>query len=543
MRVFLLFLALAFCILNSCQFQSHLMPSPSKKKQVFRFNAHSEPSSLDPRLVRDIPSVTTGKMFFDGLMRMTEKGLVFSLAEHCEISEDKKTYKFFLREAYWSNGQPVTAEDFEYSWKSVLDPLFPAEFAHQLFTLKNGANAKKGKAALDSVGIKSLNHKTLLIELEYPNPYFLQLTAFPICYPVNHKVDLENPNWTHEQGDLFVCNGPFCLMHWIHGSELKARKNPTYWDKEAVHLDSIVMSMIEDEHTELNMYENGELDWAGSPNSSIPPEALPTLKDHRSEELFIKPIAGTYCLKFNTKEPPFDNLKMRQAFSLAINRLSLIENILQAEQQVAYALLPPCMRPQNFSCSEILPGDGDQAQAIQLFEQALEENGWNRETLPPITFMFSRSEKHQKTAQAIQQNWNKTFGIKVNLQSYEWNTFIDRLTKHHYQVGGRGWISDLLDPLSLLELYKFTNDPELGGNNDTQWEDSKFIQLLDEAITVSEVEKRNELLSKAERLLMQDLPVVPLYHSTACYLKKPYIKGVYLSELCDLDFKHASVER
>lgn len=543
MYFFFLLIGLLAPLLTSCHSKSTASTYPLSKEQIFRLNSHSEPSSLDPRLVRDLPTLTTGKMLFEGLTRMTHEGPQMALANKIDVSPDQTTYTFFLKESYWTNGEPVTAYDFEYAWKSLLDPLFPAEFAHQLFMLKNGREVKKGILPKDSLGVKAIDSSTLCVQLAHPNPYFLQLTAFPICYPICKKIAEQNPNWANAQGEAFVCNGPFKLIHWLHGSELQTAKNLCYWDKESVCLDSIIMTLIEDEHTELNMYENGELDWAGSPNSSLPPEALPSLKENCKEELFIKPIAGTYCFKFNTKAPPFDNLKMRQAFAAAINRRALVENILQAEQQVACSLLPPCMRPQEIPLPELPFSDGDESSAVALFEEGLREKGWTRETLPPITLLFSKSEKHQKTAQAVQQAWNQTFGIKVALQSYEWNTFIERLSKHDYQVGGRGWVSDLLDPMTLLELYKFTNDAEQGGNNDTQWENGLFITLLDEAIETSNFEKRNQLLAEAERVLMRDLPIAPLYHSTACYLKKPYVKGVYLSELCDLDFKHAYIER
>lgn len=515
-----------FLIFSLILFSGCSSTSDPEQKNTLRLNFHSEPASLDPRFVRDIPSITTGKMLFDGLTRMTAEGPVLSVADAVEISPDGKSYTFTLKETFWNNGEPVTAHDFVFAWTSVLDPLCPAEFAHQLFTLKNGALAKKGEVSLDQIGVKALDDKTLKVELAHPNPYFLQLTAFPICYPVNKSAE-------------FVSNGPFQLVHWHQGSELVVERSPTYWDRDAVRLEKLVVTMIEDEHTELNMYENDELDWAGSPNSSIPPEALPCLKSEKSKELFIQPVAGTYCFKFNTKAEPFDTLKMRQAFAAAIHRLSLIENILQAEQQVACSLLPPCMRPTDLPLPTAHFGDGDSQKALTLFEEALQEKGWTRETLPPITLMFSKSEKHQKTAQAVQQAWNKTFGIKVQLQSYEWNTFIERLAQHNYQVGGRGWVSDLLDPMTLLELYKFTNDSDLGGNNDTQWEDAQFIKLLNEATETADLETRNRLLVEAEALLMDNLPIAPLYHSTACYLKKPYVKGVYLSELCDLDFKKA----
>lgn len=543
MYALFLLTGLLLTLLTGCHSKSTASTYPLSKEQIFRLNSHSEPASLDPRLVRDIPALTTGKMLFEGLTRMTGAGPQMALAKKIEVSPDQTTYTFFLKETFWTNGEPLTAYDFEYAWKSLLDPLFPAEFAHQLFVLKNGKEVKKGLLPSQSLGVKAIDSSTLLVQLAHPNPYFLQLTAFPICYPICKKVAEKDPDWARAQGDGFVCNGPFKLIHWQPGSELEAAKNLLYWDKEVVCLDTIVMTFIEDEHTELNMYENGELDWAGSPNSSLPPEALPTLKENSKEELFIKPIAGTYCFKFNTKAPPFDNLKMRQAFAAAINRRSLVENILQAEQQVACSLLPPCMRPQDIPPPELSFSDGDESSAVALFEEGLREKGWTRETLPPITLLFSKSEKHQKTAQAVQQTWNKIFNIKVSLQSYEWNTFIERLAKHDYQVGGRGWVSDLLDPMTLLELYKFTNDAEQGGNNDTQWENSLFITLLDEAIETADQEKRNHLLAEAEKILMRDLPITPLYHSTACYLKKPYVKDVYLSELCDLDFKHAYIER
>lgn len=498
-----------------------------------RLNFHSEPASLDPRLVRDIPTITVGKMLFDGLLRFTETGPVCSLARSFEKKD--KRYTFYLRECHWTNGAPITAFDFEYAWKKVLSPCFPSEFANQLFIIKGGEAAKKGLLSLCDVGVWAEDSHTLVVELEYDHPHFLQLVSQPICYPIPLETELIDPSWADRQGEEFVCSGPFCLAYWNHGNELALRKNFLYWDSKVVKLEHIIVSMIEDEHTELNMYESGELDWAGSPNSSIPPEALPSLKPRG--DLYIAPIAGTFCYKFNIEKPPFHSLKMRRAFALAINRKALVDNILQGNQMVAQSLVPPCMRDQ-FAFPFLKDKEGNQTLALKLFEEALEEEGWTRETLPPITLIFSKSEKTQKTAQAVQQDWNQTFGIQVSLQSYEWNVFIDRLAKRNYQVGGRGFVSDLNDPKTLLDLYRFRNG-DLGGNNDTGWEKEEYIALLQEA--EHSLEQREHLLNLAERLLLEEMPIVPLYHSTACYLKKDYVKGVYLSELCDLDFKRAFI--
>lgn len=535
---------LSFCLLASVCLVLIGCSSREKKEssqQIFRMNLHSEPTSLDPRHVRDIPTLTTGKMFFDGLTRANLKGEILpSMASKISISPDKTVYTFTLRDALWSNGMAVTAYDFEYAWKTLLTPDFPSEFAHQLFIIKNAEAAKKGLVPLSEVAIVALNAKKLIVTLDHPNPYFLELTSFPITFPICSEVAKKNPQWASEQGENFVSNGPFKLVKWQSGNELVAHKNPLFWDAPAVKLNRIVLTMIEDEHTELNMYENNELDWAGSPNSSIPPEALPSLKEREREspELFVTPIAGTFCYKFNTRQAPFTSLKMRQAFAFAIDRTSLVNNVLQANQIVATSLLPPCMK-ESGAPQVALFSECSKQKALTLFNEALEECGWTRETLPPITLIFSKSEKHQKVAQAIQQEWSNAFQIKINLQSYEWNTFLGHLAKGDFQVGGRGWISDISDPKTLLEVYKFASS----GNNDTGWEKEQFISLINTIEKTADPQKRSALLLEAETLLLNDMPIVPLYHSTACYLKKPYVKDVYMSKLCDLDLKNAYIER
>lgn len=548
MKTLLSALLIIFFSIISCSSPKKNESEKTKKDlQIFRMNLHSEMASLDPRLVRDIPSVTTAKMLFEGLMRMNDNGPSFAIAKEVTLSEDKKIYTFTLRPAFWSDGSLVTAYDFEYAWKEVLSPYFPAEHAHKLFILKNGQLAKEGVLPIEDIGVKALSEELLQVTLEYPNPYFLELVAFPITYPVKYALDEENPDWITTQGNDFICNGPFKLLHWRHNSELVAIKSPTYWEHELVKLDKIVLTMIEDEHTELNMYENDELDWAGSPNSSIPPEALSALKHQKPHELKILPLAATYCYKFNTKKEPFTSAKMRHAFSLAIDRKELIDNILQANQIVASSLIPPCMLGKDIKRIANEEGGAKKSYthllAQQLFDEALEELGYTRESMPSVTLIFSRSEKHQKMAQAVQQQWNETFGIKVLLQSYEWNTFIEKLNHCEYQVGGRGFISDLSDPLTLLVPYKSQNNRSQGGSNDTHWHNESYSDLLNQAVMSNQERMRSELLQEAEKILMIECPIAPLYHSTACYLKKEYVKGVYLSKLCDLDFKYAYLEK
>lgn len=501
--------------------------------KIFRMNTHSEPFSLDPRFVRDIPTITVSKMLFDGLTRPNLDGKIeLAIAEKVSISPDKMHYRFFLREALWSNGLPVTAYDFEYAWKSLLSKDFPAEFAHQLYVIKNGKKAKTGELSKEAIGVKALSERELVVDLEYPDPFFLETVASPIAYPVPKELLEKGEPWCSSYDKGLVSNGPFRLVSFKAGSDLIAEKNPSYFDADAVKLDKVILTHIEDEHTELNMYENNELDWAGSPNSSIPPEALPSLKN--LSELHIIPIAGTFSYKFNTKAAPFDSLLMRKAFALAINRKSLVENVLQANQIVAHAFIPPCLKQDK--SPPLISYDYNEESAKEFFELALNEKGLTRETLPPITLIFSKSEKHQKIAQAIQQEWSRIFNIKIQLQSYEWNTYLEHLSKGNFQVGGKGWVSDLSDPQALLEMCLLEEGSKC-------WQNPKFTQVLEEAKAESSLPNRLIKLREAEEILMAEVPVAPLYHSTACYLQKPYVKDVYLSKLCDIDLKHASIQR
>ncbi|MBS0623434.1 MAG: peptide ABC transporter substrate-binding protein [Verrucomicrobia bacterium] len=479
--------------------------------------------------------MTISRMLFEGLFRASDDGATPALAHSMTISEDLCTYSFELRPSCWSDGSAVTAYDFEYAWKSVLHPHSLSESAQQLFIIVGAKEAKLGKIPTQDIGVQAINQNVLVVRLERPDPYFLERLCHPVACPVPSKLLSKQPNWDHCYNKNFVCNGPFILDKWEHGDHLRVTKNPLYWDKNAVQLHSIFITMVEDEHTELNMYENGELDWAGSPNSSVPPEALPHLKTLLPDELFIQPLAGTYCYKFNTKLPPFNNAKIRQAFSRAIERQPLIDNILQAGQLAACHLIPPCLNiDQGAFCTLTHPR--------ALFEEGLEEMGWTRQTMPTITLIFSRSEKHQKVAQAVQQQWNQIFDIKVNLQSYEWNIFLEKLARGEYQVGGRGWIGEFSDPKSFLEIYLYDNQHELGSGNDTGWEDPLFRTLLERADQTTDKHLRDQLLAEAESRLLSSCAISPIYHSTACYLKKPYLKNVYLSKFCDLDFKTAYLE-
>ncbi|MGG4460726.1 peptide ABC transporter substrate-binding protein [Brevibacillus porteri] len=516
--------------------QSSTQPAPATpskepaKAQVLRWNLHSEPPTGDPGLAEDTTSAAIVKAVFDGLTRIGPSGKPEeAVAEKIEVSSDMKTYTFKLRDSKWSSGEPVSAHDFEYAWKRALDPKTASNYAYQLYYIKNAEKANKGTGSLEDVGVKALDDKTLQVELTNPTPFFLELTAFQTYFPVNKKVVETDEKWSGE-AKTHVGNGPFKMESWEHKSKMVLVKSDNYWDKDSVKLDKIEFSMVEDENTELSMFENGEIDWAGSPLSSLPTDAMPALKD--SGKLQVKPVGATYWYKFNTEKPPFNNVKIRKAFAYGINRQILIDNVLQANQQPAMAAVPPTMGLNTGGYFK----DNDQETAKKLLEEGMKELGISK--LPPIKLSYNTSEGHKKIAEAIQDQWRQNLGAEVKLENQEWKVYLETMHEGNYQVGRLGWSGDFNDPINFLELFKEKD----GGNNDTRWENPKFKELLNQSATESDPEKRKVILREAEQIMMDEMPIMPIYFYTHTWVKNDKVKGIFQDGLGAIDWKWASIE-
>ncbi|TGV07873.1 peptide ABC transporter substrate-binding protein, partial [Mesorhizobium sp. M00.F.Ca.ET.186.01.1.1] len=286
-------------------------PAPATGPKVLKLNLHSEPPTADPGIAEDTTSSTIITATFEGLTRVGKDNKVHeAAAEKIEKSPDGKKYTFRIRDAKWSNGDPVTAKDFEFAWKRALDPKTASNYAYQLYYVKGAEAFNKGTGKVEDVGVKAIDDKTLEVELTNPTPFFLELVAFKTYFPVHQKTVESNDKWATDAKTI-VGNGPFKMETWEHKSKLVVVKNDNYWDKDNVKLDKIEFSMVEDENTELSMFENGELDWAGAPTSALPTDAIPALKD--SGKMTTQPIAGTYFYRFNTEKAPFNNVKIRKA--------------------------------------------------------------------------------------------------------------------------------------------------------------------------------------------------------------------------------------
>lgn len=502
--------------------------------QVLRLNLHGDPPTLDPRRATDTTSISVLKMCFEGLTRMDPQGQpILAAATHIDISEDQKQYTFTLRDAQWSDGIPVTAYDFEKTWKTMLDPAFPCEFAIDLYIIKNAKAAKLKRCSLNEVGIKALDDKTLQIELEHPVAYFLAALSTHAFFPTPIHIIDQYDDWTTSH---YVTNGVFQLKSWRHYDTIVMEKNPHYWDKDNVKIEQVQLTLVEDESTELSMFENDELDWAGYPLSALPADALSSLR--KKPDLAHYPIAGTYYYVFNTKEFPFNNANIRKAFTLAINRQAIVSNVTQMNQPPATGMIPP-MLWKGFASAEVpYFKDNDVIEAKRLLTLGLGELGISLNELPPIVLSYNTSSAHHKVAQAIQEQWNQALGIRVKLENKEWKVFLDELRQHKFQIARMGGLASINDPIDFLDFYRYLSS----SNNHSLWSNPQFTELLEQADGEADAEKRLYLLKKAETVLINDMPIAPIYFYTGVYLKKPYVKGISLTELNDLDLKWAYVE-
>ena len=501
-------------------------------KQSIRLNIQTDPPTLDARKATDTSSISVINMCFEGLMKRGKEGKIHpAIAHRVEISNDRKIYTFYLRDAKWWDGKPVTAQDFEKTWKQILDPQFSSGFANDLYVIKNARKAKRGKIPVDCIGIKSIDNQTLVVELKNPIPYFLDLTASHSFLAIPTHIAEVNPKWAEGNDLSFVGNGPYRLKRWKHHNCIELVKNESYWDQEAVTIREIHLSIIEDPMTELNMFETGDLEWAGYPLSTLPTDALQPLA--HANRLKTYPLAGTYYYIFNVTEPPFDNVNFRKAFSFAINRSIITENIIHSEQP-ATSLIPP-------NIWEVHPyfDDNDIKEARRLFDIALKQMGYTYETLPRITLIYNTCEAHHKIAQAIQEQWFRAFGIRVKLINKEWKVFLDELTHKQFQIARMGGVAGFNDPITFLDAYKYPKNP----NNFSGWTHPQFTKLLVDAEKMADSQKREILLREAEALLMAEMPIVPIYYYRGNYVKKSCLKGVQLSDLHDLDFKFAFLEK
>lgn len=502
------------------------------KKQNLRINIGTEPPTLNPGLASDSISKSVLYQLFEGLTRIDQWGQrVNGIANVIKISDDQKTYTFSLRDAKWSNGDPVIAKDFEYAWKWELDPKHHSPNAYQLYILKGAKEYNEGNGKANDVGVKALDGKTLEVTLTDPIPNFLERITASSYFPINSKIAKQFPDWANDAGLHYTSNGPFELTRWSHGDRIILSKNNDYPDANSVVLKSINMSMINDPYTELVMFEDGKLDWAGSPRESLPIDEVDLPTDN--DKLQTQQMVGTYTFRLNTKMKPFNNQNIRKALALAIDRKKIVDNVVQGKQIPAKAIVPPTLLADN---KKGYFKDNDPVEAKQFLQKGLEELGYKDVSqIPVITISVSKNELDQNIALALQEMWKDNLGIRTTIIRSDWKTQLDNVKSLHYQVAQMEEFGDYNDTISLLEMYQGASY----NSNGTGWENKDFQDLLNQAQKEQDPNKRQSQLKKAESILMEEMPIIPLYFYDNEWLQNENLKNVASSGFTPVQFKWA----
>lgn len=500
-------------------------PSHQAKSHVFRVNfVGGDMASIHPHIGIDIRVRSVQTALFEGLTRINPQGIPEpAAAEAIDLSPCGKVYTFHIRPAYWSNGKRVTAHHFESAWKAALSPNSPCMRADLFYVIKNAQEAKKGLVPVDSTGILAIDDQTLRIELSNPAPYFLDLIANPMFSPLYAIEDKPS-----------VFNGPFIIGAREYDKYCQLIANPSYWDAQHVGLKEVDISFITDSQTALALFEKGELDWIGTPFSGIPLESIPALRE--KERLNVKEVARVFWIYCNTEVFPFQSANIRKALSFAINREAIADHILEGQSPVR-APLPACLS--LLDEEKRLPLQGDPELAREYFRKGLQELGLTAETFPPITLSHFHIAGQKPVAEAIQSYWTKELGIQVQIVGSEWNVFFSDLCRGQYQLGGCFKSAFFKDPIYHLELLKEKQHVY----NVSRWENPLYRQLLDQATVIGQETVRNDLLKQAETILMDEMPVIPLYSEQYQYVVRPEVKGVYVQDLGHVDFKWIDVIR
>lgn len=333
---------------------------------------------------------------------------------------------------------------------------------------------------------------------------------------------------------ILVLKSPHLDKEWKHYQNLTFEKNPKYWDKDVVKLEKISCFLIEDENSELAMYENGEVDWAGNPFSSLPLDAVASLR--KKGELKIHDYAGVYYYIFNTKLYPFNNVHIRKAFTLAINRQLIVDHITQFGQKPAMSYIPPSLWHEEKAVAYFK--DHAILEAQKEFALGLEELGITKEQFPKITLTYNTLSSHHKIAQAIQGQWLEALGVKVELANRERKVFLDELQNHQFHIARMGGVASFDDPMTFLDLFRYLSQ----SNNYAQWTNPQFSKLLDKSDRCTDPKERLKILKAAEKLFIDEMPIAPIYFTSSGYLEKPYVKNVFLSNMNDINLKTAYIE-
>ncbi|MGH8495978.1 MAG: peptide ABC transporter substrate-binding protein [Gammaproteobacteria bacterium] len=490
--------------------------APASLQVLHRGNGN-EPESLDPHASRTDSASNILRDLFEGLTTFDPAGeLVPGVAESWEISDDGKTYTFTLREdARWSNGAPVTAGEFVYSFRRLVDPAAAAQYAQMLEPVVNARRITAGELPPEELGVAAPDERTLVVRLESPTPYLLGIFTHPSTFPV-HPPNVEDHGDDFARPGTLVSNGAFRLTGWVIGSHVTAERNPYYRDDESNAIDEVWFHHIIDQASELKRYRAGEIDFT----YTVPPAQFEWIQANLGEQLHVSPALNVYFYGFNLTRPPFkDNLALRKALSMALDREQITEKLLGRGEIPAYGWVPQGVN--NYQAQSFEYADWDAERRLEEARQLYAEAGYSREKPVRFELRYNTGSDHERIAVAIQSMWKEALGAEVELVNEEFRVLIQNMReKKVTEMFRSSWIGDYDDAYTFAQVLE-----SRFGLNMTGYDNPAYDRLLAEATSETDLARRRELLEEAERIMLADHPVMPIYFYVNKSLVKTRVQG------------------
>lgn len=506
-------------IVSGCVQSKETEADKAINKGILIVGNSADPQTLDPHLAQGLLEEKILTAIIEGLTayHLTDDNKVESgVAERWESNNDASQWTFHLRkDARWSNGDPVTAHDFIYSWKRVLTGDLGAEYAELLYYLENGREYHTGALQdFTQVGCTALDAHTIEVKLVGPTPYFPSVLVHFAWFPV-HPPTIEKfggptnraSRWTRPEN--YIGNGPFQLAEWTLNKMIRVTSNPHYWDKSRVRLNEIRYLPIADAAQEDVAFEGGQLHIT----HAVVPEKLTYWQKERPEVVRMEPQLGIFYFMLNTNQAPLDDVRVRKALSMAIDRPLLTKNVTRGGQIPAYGFTPPGLS--GYPPLEVLEYAPEKAR--QLLADAGYPSGRG---FPISTLLYNSTDFNRKIAETIQEMWRKELGIEISLKNQDWASYLNARTQRDYFIARASWYGDYPDPITFISLWTSTN-----GNNQTGWANTTFDDLLQSSRRQPDPVRRLALLRQAEQLFLEELPGIPVFYFSKNYLIDPRVDG------------------
>ncbi|WP_380178830.1 ABC transporter substrate-binding protein [Kalamiella sp. sgz302252] len=486
------------------------------QQQTIVINNGGEVSTLDPQKIEGVPESNVVINLLEGLVATDNNGRTVPGIAESWRSEADKVWTFTLRKAFWSNGEPVTADDFVYSWQRLADPQTASPYASylQYAHIANIDDILAGKKPPSELGIRALDESHLQITLSEPVPYFIALAVNAALKPVNRKaVEKWGDQWTQPQH--YVSNGAYTLSDWVINEKIVLKRNPHYWDNAHTTIETATFLPISSETTDVNRYRSGEIDMT---NSALPPDLFPTLKKTLGSQVHVSPLLCTFYYELNNRKPPFDDPRVRTAVKLTLDRDIIAEKIMGQGQIPAGGFTPPYI-----DGASLPPPDWmklTQQQRNQQAKKLLSEAGYSAEKPLRFKLLYNTSDLNKRQAIAAASMWQKNLGAQVTLDNQEWKTMLDTRHQGNFDVARATWCADYNEPSTFLNIMQTRSS-----SNTAFYHSEKFDALLAKALATSDAAQRARLYQQAEQQLDRDSAIVPVYYRVSARLIKPWVGG------------------